>query len=150
MRRILCALVISMLCTCPLLANDTWMEAPENHPQVTRKVANKNFWIAATAMALASLADGITTRRALNQGAVEMNPLFGRRPSNARLFGMGSLLTGGMITGVYFLKKWDDPNHPSHYWLIPVVGQIGAETFLAVHNERLANRLNRFHHGGKF
>src|SRR5438128_2117314 len=145
MRRILCSLLFLLLCTCTLRANDTWLEDPVNDAAVTRKVANKNFWIAATAMALASLADGITTRRALNQGAVELNPLFGRRPSNARLFGMGSLLTGGMITGVYFLKRWDDPESPSHYWLIPVVGQIGAETALTVHNERLANRLRRFH-----
>lgn len=145
-----CLLIGLLLClTSSALANDTWLEDPVNHPPIQRKVANKKFWIAATAMALSSLADGITTRRALNQGAVEMNPLFGRRPSNLRLFGTGSLLTVGEITAVYYLKKWDDPNSPSHAWLVPVGLQIGAETFLAVHNERLANRLNRFHHGGK-
>ena len=145
MRRILCFLSFLLLCTCTLRANDTWLEDPANHPPVTRKVANRNFWIAATAMALASLADGITTRHALNNGAVEINPIMGRRPGNLRLFGMGSLLTAGEITGVYFLKKWDDPDRPSHAWLIPVGLQVGAETFLAVHNERLANQLRRFH-----
>lgn len=146
MRR-LCTLLVCIFCfAIGANANSTWLEDEANHPVQTAKTANKKFWVMAAGMALASLADGITTRRALSNGAIELNPLMGKRPSNLQLFGLGSFLTAGEVGGLYLLKRWDDHDNPTHAWVYVGTLQIGAETALAVHNERLSNRLWRFHH----
>ncbi len=62
--------------------------------------------VALVVLALAALADVLTTRAALNRGCHEANPIYGRHPSTGEL-----LLTHGAVVGFAWgtkLPAWAD------------------------------------------
>jgi len=65
-----------------------------NHSESEKK------WLAT--LAGCSVADAVTTRRVLDEGGYEMNPLIGKNPSNeelilAKSIGIGVLYAGGQL-----------------------------------------------------
>lgn len=56
-----------------------------------RWIASKRFWVGLSIVSAASLADGATTQNCLRRDACwERDPVFGRYPSPARIYGEGA------------------------------------------------------------
>lgn len=62
----------------------------------------------------------------------EIDPLFGRNPSNARLAGESAAIFAGETVLTYYLKK-----HHVKVWWLPAVASIAEHSTLAWHNTRL-------------
>jgi hypothetical protein len=78
-------------------------------------VADRSYWTAEAAATAAELADLETTRRGLARGCIETSPLYGQRPSTARLYAQGLGIAAAATVGEYFAKRWLH-GHPA--WLI--------------------------------
>lgn len=115
------------------VARPVGLEQAIQPPPESKHVVDSRFLFVNGGYALAAAYDGATTQWFLhNTRAYEVNPLFGRHPSTARLWGEGSALTATMVFGSYELKK----HHSRFWWLPPAVG-MAAHTFAASHNLRL-------------
>jgi len=102
----------------PSSAKASGLEQAIQRPSEPKHVVDSRFLFVNGGYALAAAYDGATTQWFLhNTRAHEVNPLFGRHPSTARLWGEGSALTAAMIFGSYELKK-----HHSRFWLPPAMG----------------------------
>jgi hypothetical protein len=92
--------------------------------------------IVALVLVGASLADGFSTVHFLkNPGYVEANPLFGPRPSTARIFGEGMGIIAAEIAAA-FLIAW---LYAPLGWLLIVGGlvQAGLHVHFAIKNYRI-------------
>ena len=90
----------------PFFAKAAGLEQAIQRPPEPKHVVDSRFLFVNGGYALAAAYDGATTQWFLhNTRADEINPLFGRHPSTARLWGEGSALTEAMIFGSYELKK---------------------------------------------
>lgn len=90
----------------------------------------KGMGLALSAMGIGQALDTVSTIGALNRGAVEANPIYGARPSPAKLI-VGKL----PLIGVGWLLTKIAPKHPKlAQGTAYVIGGIGAG--LAVHNSR--------------
>jgi hypothetical protein len=69
----------------------------------------REFAVLASANAAFSVADFALTDAALKRGALEANPLFGRRPSLPRLWGEGVGILSAQTFMLYRLRR----NHPT-------------------------------------
>ena len=63
------------------------------------KRSNKIFWLGTAALAASKTFDAVTTRRLLDNGGHENNPVFGRHPSPAKL----GLVNAAFFAGETFL-----------------------------------------------
>jgi len=98
------------------------------------KVMDRRFFLAISALAAAKATDGVTTERMLGRGFHELNPLFGRHPSPARVAGTNAAYFAGEVAVAYILKK----RFPKrHFWLIEPLLQSADHIRSAVHNEGL-------------
>ena len=82
-------------------------------------------------LAMSAAGDGYTTSQALNRGAVEANPLLGRRPSVARI----AVTEGALTVGAGYLLHRLHHNHPKLADGLAIEG-IGLHAFAAVHNSQ--------------
>lgn len=89
---------------------------------------------AATVLVLAALADGITTARAIRRGFVELNPLFGKRPSGPRVLLIGAAIISGEISLALLFSRQGGASAAVSALLS---FQAGVHAALAWHNERL-------------
>lgn len=90
----------------PFSAKAPGLEQAIQRPPEPRHVVDSRFLFVNGAYELAAAYDGATTQWFLhNTGAYEVKPLFGRHPSNTRLWGEGSALTAAVIFGSYGLKS---------------------------------------------
>jgi hypothetical protein len=90
--------------------------------------------VALAAMAIGQGLDTASTLHALSRGAVEANPIYGARPSAAKLIA-GKL----PMIGVGYLLTKIAPRHPKlARGLAYTIGGVGAG--LAIHNARQARR----------
>ena len=90
----------------------------------------RTYWIGVSLLVAAVAADAVTTERDLQRGNWEWNPLFGHRPSPARLFSEGAALVGGEVLAF----RWTD--HNRHAW-IRWTGR-AALSFAVVEHTRMA------------
>ena len=119
--------------TPPFSSNAPGLEQAIEGPPEPAHVVDSRFLYVNVGYALAFAYDGGTTQWFLrNTRAHEVNPLFGRYPSTARLWGEGSALTAATIFGSYELRK----HHSRFWWLPPAVG-IAVHSFAGSHNLRL-------------
>jgi hypothetical protein len=82
-------------------------EAPKPKQQFNRKV----FVAGVSLLAAAKTADAITTRRNLDQGGWENNPVFGRHPSPVKQAGINLAFFAGESAIFYFTE------HNRHTWI---------------------------------
>ncbi len=94
--------------------------APSLAAAKKRRVADWRFWLAVGVVAAATVADIETTRRGIERGAVEANPLFGRRPGRPRLYLQSGAMTAGVVVLSYYLKRGSPERVPRGVWLVPV------------------------------
>jgi len=114
-------------------ANAPGLEQAIQRPPEPKHVVDSRFLFVNGSYALAAAYDGATTQWFLhNTRAHEVNPLFGRHPSTARVWGEGSALTAAVIFGSYELKK-----HHSRFWWLPPAMGIAAHTLAGSRNLRL-------------
>ena len=117
----------------PFSAKAAGLEQAIQRPPEPKHVVDSRFLFVTGGYAFAAAYDGATTQWFLhNTRDHEVNPLFGRHPSTARLWGEGSAHTAAMIFGSYELKK-----HHSRFWWLPPAMGIAAHTFAGSHNLRL-------------
>jgi hypothetical protein len=95
---------------------------------------DKGMRVALTFMAAGQGADLVTTIRALNRGAVEANPIYGKHPSTAKLVA-GTLPMVGLG---YLLHKIAPRNPKLAKGIAYAVGGIGVG--LAISNNRKGRR----------
>jgi hypothetical protein len=125
----------------------TWLEDEQNHAAVPKhRVIDKKFIFGAVVpIAVTSFLDGWVTTRIIHRGGIELNPIYGKRPSDHRIYLEGGAVTAGYIGLVYLLKKWDDQEeHKSYAWLLPVGLGSGIETWMVVRNLGVQRDLNHF------
>lgn len=98
----------------PTLARaDELPDAPVAKPDAVRvevarrpSALNHRVFVAGvSALALAETADILETRRLIDRGGVELNPIFGRHPSTARQVGLNAIFFVGQTTVFYFTEK---------------------------------------------
>ncbi len=94
--------------------------APSLAQAKKRRVADWKFWLAVGVVAAATVADIETTRRGIERGAVEGNPLFGRRPGRPRLYLQSGGMTAGVVVLSYYLKRGSPERNPRGLWLAPM------------------------------
>lgn len=75
----------------PTLAQ-TLPDAPKPKPH-----SQKVFWIGTALLAASQTADAITTRKLLDRGGVELDPIFGRNPSPGKQAGINAALFVGQV-----------------------------------------------------
>ena len=67
------------------------------------------FWIGTTLLAASKTADAITTRQLLDRGRVELNPVFGRRPSPGTRAAVYAVFFAGQVIAFHFAEKSRKP-----------------------------------------
>jgi hypothetical protein len=80
----------------------------------------------------ASLADAETSRRSINRGSAEYNPLLGRHPSGPRTY--ATLLTNGFAYATLSQVIQDGVEKPRPFTLGITAMAVGAHSFVAYHN----------------
>lgn len=89
--------------------------------------------VAQAAACAATIADGYTTVRGLERGAVEVNPIYGHHPSAGLLIGSKV----GLCAAQVVFAEWRHARHPGARDRIDTfaaVGQSAVFTGLAIHN----------------
>lgn len=122
----------------PAQAQTMLPDAPK--PNVTGRVADRQFWIVTGLLAAAKATDSITTKRALNRGAIESNPLYGPRPSSARIAGTDVAVFAGEVGIAYLLKRVGRGHWWGRAWMMEPAWSIGEGARGAIHNERLPGK----------
>ena len=103
-------------------------------PQPPAKHANvvdRKFILFTVFQFAASIADVESTQYGLSHGAAEGNPLFGSRPSRAKLYSIALPVSAGVSFWSYRLKK-AAPH--SGYWMIPSLVTGTTHTGAAIYN----------------
>lgn len=124
----------------PKPKDNTEYTAPLLSQQTKRPpVMDEKFLAAMGALAAAKTADGITTQRLLDRGPLyhEMNPIFGRRPSSARIAGTNAAYFAGEVATAYLVKKYGRGHWWSKIWMVEPAWQTAEHVRCAVHNEHL-------------
>jgi hypothetical protein len=86
------------------------VQSQEEKPQKVKKrrVMDIKFWLAALAVVGTTVLDVETTSHCLrNSSCREGNPIFGRNPSRARLYGVKGSLAGFTICSTWWWKRDD-------------------------------------------
>ncbi len=99
------------------------------------------FLFFAAAQIVATVADAETTQWALRSHpqAGEMNPLFGRHPDRARMYGIAFSITAVQILMQHHVKTVAERTGKfRNAWMVGASVNTGFHTFLAVHNARIA------------
>lgn len=101
---------------------------------------SKRFWITFTVNLAAESADYYSTRRALDKGGYETDPILGRHPSISRLIGTG---VGWDFISTYAAWRVSESRSVKGrvLWSLPGDGEDIAHVWLSVENMRLARRL---------
>lgn len=76
-------------------------------PKADRRI----FWAGVSALAASKTADAITTRRSMNRGGWENNPIFGSHPTPARQAGINAAFFASQV-GVFYLTE-----HSRNHWI---------------------------------
>jgi|SRR5580704_17114485 hypothetical protein len=108
-----------------------------------RKVADKKFWVLAGFEVGATVADFETTQWAqrVRPDGGELNPLYGKHPGRARMYGIGVSITGVQILMQFKSKQKAQASGKSgKAWIVGALLNTGVHTFLAVHNGQIAGR----------
>ncbi len=73
-----------------------------------RQIADKKFWATVALATAATVFDAESTKYGVARGFAEGNPLFGRNPSRARLYGIKFAFQAfTQHVPLYIYKKWD-------------------------------------------
>lgn len=74
-----------------------------------REVADKHFWLSVAGIFGSTIFDAETTAHCINAHptCTEANPIFGRRPSRARLYGIKLGIASGLSVAVFQYKRMD-------------------------------------------
>jgi len=108
-----------------------------------RKVADKKFWVLAGLEVGATVADFETTQWAqrVRPDGGELNPLYGRHPGRARMYGIGVSITSLQILMQFRSKQKAQARGKSgKAWIVGALLNTGVHTFLAVHNGQIAGQ----------
>lgn len=140
------SIIILALCAVGSFGQSYLIEAPKPKPIVERpkpvlgRTTDKKFWLTVGILAASDAADSITTRRALDRGSYETNPLYGTHPSNARMIAVGGAYFAAEVVLAYELKRFSR-KHKWARWMWAVEPSFQTERHInwALHNERLAN-----------
>lgn len=101
---------LKLLAACLLLLFCPLARAQKELPDAPKPNDKKIFIIGTAALAAAKSYDAITTQQLLNRGGVEMDPLFGRHPSSARIAGINAAMFGAESFAFYLTehshKRW--------------------------------------------
>lgn len=125
-----------------ITASICWGQALPDAP--SHATADRNFWTLTAINAGATLADAITTAHFVGHGlpghacqVESVSPeLYGRKPSDARVFavmGAEAVAASGLS---YFLKKKHAHVWKLQLWTVPLAFQAEVHTLGAVHNLR--------------
>ena len=96
-----------------LLLLSTASLAQEKPEAPKPKTGHKVFIAGMSLLAASKTADAITTRQNLDRGYVELNPIFGRRPSPATQAGINAAFFAGQVIAFHFTEK---SSHPFIRW----------------------------------
>lgn len=96
MKRILLFVAYIAMTVAPVRGQDL-PEAPKPHRAA--------FWAGVSLLAASQTTDAITTRRLLNHGYSEMNPLFGLHPSVGRQVAINIVMFAGGAAAFYLSEK---------------------------------------------
>lgn len=108
-------------------------------PFLPAQTADSAFFALNAAYVTAAAVDGHSTVRFLETGCChETNPLLGKYPSPARVWGQGAAMAGGIVLADYYIKKRFAGTRWKWLWVVPPVAGAVAHGFLAHHNYRLA------------
>jgi len=143
-------ILLLLLVATPCLSQE--MRSQEMRDVPKRKIFDKKFWLATAVIVGTTVLDIETTARcALSQTCGERNPLWGRHPTRAKMYGIKGSLAGFTIWSTWWWKRDDmrkmeryefrnDPKtpepriweRPSQNWYLPTLiygGVTGAAGF---------------------
>jgi hypothetical protein len=102
------------------------------------KVADKDFWLLAGALAAAKTTDAITTERFLGRGCHELNSLLGPHPSAGKLAANASAYYAGELALAYGLKRFGRRHRRARFlWIAEPLYGIARHVQLSASNEAL-------------
>jgi hypothetical protein len=122
---------VALLFTAPLCAQ----EKPRALPKP--KVIDRKFVAVMGLLAATKTADAITSAQMLNRGNYETNPLFGPRPSGARMAVVNTSYFAGEVLMAYSLKRLDGHKWSRALWLLEPSCQAADHARWAWHNSQL-------------
>lgn len=107
------------------------------------RIADKKFWTLTAVQFGADIFDIETTQAGLRNGGAEVNPLFGSRPSRAKMYGISFPLTAAVCALEYRLKR-DGRNRDTNaesdgalWWALGVTN-VAVHTSVGARNLRMA------------
>ena len=77
----------------------------QEKPDRPKPKADRAFWIGTAGLAAAKIFDAIETRKLLDRGGWENDPVYGLHPSPARQAGVNAAFFAGQVTLFYFTER---------------------------------------------